>query len=202
MARGRFITFEGIDGSGKSTALRGVAAALEADGLDILVTREETPSWTGDAVRRAIEEHAPPLATTFLFLADRARHVPELEAALAAGRHVLCDRFHHSTYAYQSVTLAGEVDNPLSFLRALHAPLGLVPDHTILLDIRPDIALRRVHGRGAATPYEKQAFLGEVAAAYRDLAAADAQRFTVIDGDQEPDAVLEAALRAVRKRLA
>jgi dTMP kinase len=192
--RGRFIVFEGIDGSGKSTAIRTVADALDRD--DVVVTREETESWRGDAVRRHIDERGDPWATLHLFLADRAAHVPEIMAHLAAGKHVLCDRFLHSTLAYQSVTLAGQMDDPVDHLRSLHEPWCIAPDHVILFDLSPEIALERIHGRGDTTPYEKVDFLTKVRSSYHKLATTDG--FTILDASRAAAEVSAEALDTVR----
>src|SRR4051812_35393040 len=164
---GRLIVFEGIDGSGKSTCLARIAERLRTDGLDVVATREETQTATGDWVRRSIQEKWDPLATTFLFLADRARHVREMRSWLDAGKHVLCDRFVHSTFAYQSVTLARAGVFPseleaLPFLQAMHEPWCPLPDRVLLFTCDPEAAVRRVTQRGASTPYEKSVFLGQV----------------------------------------
>lgn len=195
--RGRFVAFEGIDGSGKSTAVRRVAEALQGRGVDVVATREETDSWLGEAVRRSIAEHLDPLTTLHLFVADRAQHVPQIKADLEAGRHVLSDRFHHSTYAYQSVTLAGRLPDPLAHLRSLHVPLGLEPDHVLLFDVDAAVAVARADGRGATTPYEKVAFLERVAEAYRGLAAAEPERFHVLDAGRDLESVVAEATGVV-----
>jgi dTMP kinase len=207
MARGTLIAFEGIDGSGKSTCIARVAEGLRSGGLDVAATREETQSTTGDWVRRSVQEKWDPLATTFLFLADRARHVQEIEAWRNAGRHVLCDRYVHSTYAYQGVTLARNGTFPtaldaLPFLQGMHLPWCPQPDHVLLFTCDPEAAVRRVQERGAATPYEKTAFLAQVQETYRVLAQRDAARFTVIDSDRHIDAVANDAAAIVRRLLA
>jgi dTMP kinase len=205
--RGRLIAFEGIDGSGKSTCIARVAEELRAAGVDVVATREETATATGDWVRRSIQERWDPLATTFLFLADRARHLQEINAWRAAGRHVLCDRFVHSTFAYQGVTLARSGAFPtaldaLPFLQGLHEPWCPLPDRVLLFTCDPEAAVRRVQDRGHSTPYEKATFLGEVQEAYRALARKDAGRFTVIDSDRHIDAVAADAAEIVKRLLA
>lgn len=197
-SRGKFVVFEGIDGSGKSTAIRAVADALDRD--DILVTREETETWRGDAVRRHIEEHGDPWATLHLFLADRAAHVPEIRSHLERGEHVLCDRFMHSTLAYQSVTLGDQVTDVTGHLRRMHEPWCIAPDHVILFDVDPKVALERIHGRGDATPYEKVGFLAKVRDVY--LRLADEDGFTVIDASRSPQDVIADATAAVKRFLA
>lgn len=196
----RFITFEGIDGSGKTTAMAAAAKALMAQGAHVWTTREETQTPYGDLVRASIQEGAPPLATTYLFLADRAQHIGDIRRHLEDGP-VLSDRFLHSTLAYQSVTLDGIVDDPESFLRGLHEPLGLEPDHVVLLDLPADVAVSRVAARGLPTAYEKVAFLEKVRQKYRQLAEAEADRFTVLDATMDQDALAEAAADAVRALL-
>jgi dTMP kinase len=199
--RGRLVAFEGIDGSGKSTALAAVAAGLRAQGLRLESTREETDGPTGEAVRRSIDEGWPPLATAFLFAADRAVHVRAIEATLARGVHVLSDRFLHSSLAYQSVTLKGVVPDPLAFLRSLHAGWCPEPDHVVLVTCDPEAAVSRITQRGQATAYEKAAFLAQVQHAYLRLAREAPTRFTIVDGGQPAELLAQDALRAVLSAL-
>ncbi|MEA3204188.1 MAG: dTMP kinase [Thermoplasmata archaeon] len=206
MAQGKLIAFEGIDGSGKSTCIARIAEALRASGTDVVATREETQSASGDWVRRSIQEKWDPLATTFLFLADRARHVQEIQAWRAAGRHVLCDRYVHSTYAYQGVTLAKAGRFPsaldaLPFLHGLHEPWCPLPDRVLLFTCDPEAAVRRVQERGATTPYEKGAFLAQVQETYLALAKRDAGRFTLVDSDRHIDEVAREAAAVVQRLL-
>ena len=195
---GRLVSFEGIDGSGKSTVLARVAEALRHDGVDVVATREETATPTGDWVKRSIQERWDPLATTFLFLADRVRHAKEIQAWRQAGRHVLCDRYLHSTYAYQSVTLADRMPEPLPFLQALHEAWCPMPERVLLFTCDPELAVRRIQGRPSTTPYEKAAFLGRVQEAYLAMAKRDGGRFTVLDSDRPLDAVVAEATTVVR----
>ncbi len=190
---GRFITFEGIDGSGKTTALGAVHEGLASQGTKVWATREETDTWLGETVRRSITEGASPWTTAFLFLADRASHVPAIEARLGSG-HVLCDRFQESTYAYQGATLGWDA---VDALRAAHESWCLRADHVLLFDLPVEVAIARAEARGATTPYEKQAFLEKVRANYLRLAAAEPDRFTVIDASRSADAVAAEALRVV-----
>lgn len=200
--RGRFVVFEGIDGSGKSTALAAVAERLWQDGVQVATTREETATQTGDWVRASIQDGLDPLATTFLFLADRARHVPELAAWTAQGRHVLCDRFLHSTLAYQGVTLRGRFGDPLPFLRALHEPWCPQPDRVILFRADPAACVERTRRRAAeTTPYEKVQFLEQVQDVYLRLAREEPERFVVLDADRPLARVVEDAEAEVRRAL-
>ncbi|HET6399666.1 MAG TPA: dTMP kinase [Candidatus Thermoplasmatota archaeon] len=181
--RGRFITFEGIDGSGKSTAIAAVGQALASSGVALLQTREESDGASGAWVRQSIEQRMDPLATTFLFLADRAQHALAIAQALDAGRHVLCDRYEHSTLAYQGVTLRGRMPDPVGWIRRLHEPVPARPDHVLLFDVDPAQALERARARGAMAPYEKAAFLQEVREAYLRLARED-PRVHVLDASR------------------
>ncbi len=190
-----FITFEGIDGSGKSTALEAVQEHLSAK-APVWVTREET-DLMGPAIRRSIQEGADPRVTTHLFVADRAVHVKEIRRHLDAGEWVLCDRYAHSTLAYQGVTLAGPVDDADAWLRSLHTPMGLWPDLVLWFDVDPAIAVERVKGRGATAPYEKVAFLEKVRANYAALAASEPERITRIDASQSPEKVAADAIAAI-----
>ena len=196
--RGRFIVFEGIDGSGKSTTLAAVAAALRKEGHEVVEAREETTTEAGQWVKRAVAEKWDALATSFLFMADRARHVIEIEKDLDAGKTVLCDRFLHSTLAYQSVTLEGRLPNPVAFLRHLHDGWCLQPDRVLLFRADPTRCLERIRKRGQATPYEKIEFLGRVQEAYAALGRAEPQRFHTIDAERDLVAVAADATQIVR----
>ncbi|MFA5944683.1 MAG: dTMP kinase [Candidatus Thermoplasmatota archaeon] len=198
---GRFIAFEGIDGSGKSSTLARVAAALRKTGVDVVETREETATERGAWVRKAIAEGWDPITTTLLFVADRAEHAKEIEAWLAAGKTVLCDRYVHSTYAYQSVTLAGRIPDPHAFLRRLHEPWCPMPDHVLLFRADPARCLDRVRKRGETTAYEKVEFLNRVQEAYLSEARSDG-RIAVLDAERDIQAVGVDALAQVKAWLA
>ena len=197
--RGRFIVFEGIDGSGKSSTLAAVAAALRKEGREVVETREETPSETGQWVKRSIAEKWDPLATSFLFAADRARHVEEIERHLEAGRTVLCDRFMHSTLAYQSVTLRNRMKDPVTFLRRLHDGWCPTPDHVLFFRADPAKSVERVRKRGQTAPYEQVAFLQNVQNAYESLAKAEKGLFHVLDAERDLVAVSMDATAIIRR---
>lgn len=199
---GRFIAFEGIDGSGKSSTLDRVARALAKDGHDVVATREETATERGAWVRKSIEGKWDPLATTFLFVADRAEHAREIRAWLAAGKTVLCDRYVHSTYAYQGLTLQGHVPDPRAFLHGLHAGWCPMPDKVLLFKADPARCLERVRKRGQAAAYEKAAFLEQVQAAYLEEARRDPGRVHVIDAERGIEDLGRDALALVRGWLA
>lgn len=190
--RGRFIVLEGIDGSGKSTLAQALGRALDKNGERPWVTREETDTPRGAWVRQSIAEGWDPLATTFLFLADRAEHARRIEERLSAGQSVLCDRYMHSTLAYQHVTLSGRLLDVDDFLLRLHEGLPR-PDRVLLLDLDPERAMARLGDRTGRARYEKAAFLREVRAQYLALAAKDAS-MVVVDADRPADAVLSDCL--------
>ncbi|NII75265.1 dTMP kinase [Dyella sp. SG562] len=200
--RGKFISLEGGEGAGKSTLLAGLRACIEARGVDLLLTREPGGTTLGEAVRGIVLDPAlrGMAAETELLLmfASRAQLVRELiEPALAAGRWVLCDRFTDASYAYQG----GGRGQPVERIEALEqwATGGLAPDLTLLLDLPVATGRARAAGRGEADRIEVEAdaFFERVRAAYRTRAAAQPQRFRVIDASHSPEEVLRAAEQAI-----
>ena len=196
--RGRFITFEGIDGAGKTTIIRRIEPELRSRGYRVVITTEPTRTWLGDAVKRSYDDDIGPLAETFLFLADRARHTIQIREWLARGATVVSDRYADSTYAYQGARLRGIVDDPIRWLRSVSAPAVLQPDLTILLDIPPRLGLRRIAGRKRKIRFERKAFLTSVAENYLQLARS--RRFARIDGSLSADAVACEAMRIIDRR--
>jgi len=196
--RGRFITFEGIDGAGKTTIIRRIEPELRSRGYRVVITTEPTRTWLGDAVKRSYDDDIGPLAETFLFLADRARHTIQIREWLARGATVVSDRYADSTYAYQGARLRGIVDDPIRWLRSVSAPVVLQPDLTILLDIPPRLGLRRIAGRKRKIRFERKAFLTSVAENYLQLARS--RRFARIDGSLSADAVAREAMRVIDRR--
>jgi dTMP kinase len=187
------VTLEGIDGSGKTT----VAAALQ-DSLspETVFTREPTGSWYGEAVDRSIgDDDADPLAELFLYTADHADHLSRLiRPALREGRLVVSDRYADSRYAYQGATLAGEVTRPVEYVRGIHEPFTREPDLTLYLDVPPETGAERA---GASNKFETAGYLGRVRENYEDLVDTDPARFVRIDATRSPEAVVEAAERAI-----
>lgn len=202
-----FVTFEGIEGSGKSTHLRALAAHLRTAGHVVVETREPGGTPAGLAIRRLLlgPEALPltPLAELLLYLADRAQHVDEvIRPALAAGQVVLCDRFSDSTLAYQGY--ARGLD--LAVLRTLdeRARGGIAPSLTVLLDCPVDVGLGRARGRaGTIDRFEREtaAFHERVRAGFHALAAADPRRFIIVDAAASIADVQARVLDAVRARL-
>lgn len=194
------VTFEGIDGSGKTTVSRRVADLLRARGEHVFLTGEPTRTWTGEAVRRSYHDDVGPLAESFLFLADRAVHQEEIRRHLAARELVLCDRYADSTYAYQGARLAGVIDRPVEFLRRITEPWLRAPDVTLYLRIPADLGLARIADRPEKVRFEELAFLRKVARNYDGLAKG--RRFVVLDGRGSAESVARDAMAAIDRRLA
>ena len=203
----RFVTFEGGDGTGKSTQIRALESYLISRGRACLVTREPGGTELGALLRRVLLEAggAPiaPSSELFLYLADRAQHVSEvIRPALAAGKMVLCDRFTDSTLAYQGY--GRNLD--LSLLRQFNsvADAGTTPDLTLLLDCPIEIGLARTASRQAQADSpnedrferEKLEFHEKVRAGFLDLARQEPHRFRIIDAAQEA-ADVSSAIRKI-----
>ncbi len=194
-----FVTFEGIDGSGKTTVSRRVTDTLRARGEKVFLTGEPTKRWTGEAVRHSYADDVGPLADSFLFLADRAAHQGELREHLGQGELVISDRYADSTYAYQGARLRGIVPRPIPFLRAMSEPWLLEPDLTLLLKIPADLGLRRIADRPTKVRFEELPFLRTVARNYDALAKS--RRFVVLDGRRDAERVALEAVEVIGRRL-
>jgi dTMP kinase len=195
--RGRFITFEGGEGSGKSTQIRRLAARLEGQGRIVRQTREPGGSPMGECIRGLLLDPAARLdamTQIFLFCAARHDHVVELiEPALIRGEWVLCDRFADSSRAYQGA--AGEIPEDLVRIFEKAAIGETKPDLTIILDIAPGKGLARANRRRGkndkADAFEAAdlAFHERVRQGYLALAVAEPERCVVINADQTEDAI-------------
>ncbi len=192
-SRGKFITFEGGEGCGKTTQIKLLSEALTAQSIAHIVTREPGGTTLAERIRPLVVEASgsteewSPLAETLLFLAARVQHWQQkIAPALAAGSWVLCDRFIDSTLVYQGMGKG----LGLEYLRGLHrALLGNVwlPDITLLLDISPEIGLKRAATRsGNETRFEEMetAFHQKLRAGFLEIAAAEPARFCVINAEQ------------------
>jgi dTMP kinase len=179
------ITLEGLDGSGKTT----VWEALHDSHPAATFTREPTESWYGEAVNRAIDGDADPLATLFLFTADHAAHLSStVEPALANGDLVIADRYSDSRYAYQAAALEdSDLQRPMEYIRGIHQAFTRPPDATIYIDVDPQTAVGR---SGATNQFEQEAFLSRVEANYERLIDAEPGRFVRVDGHQSPEEVI------------
>lgn len=184
-----FITFEGTDGSGKSTQLRMLASELRLRGHEVVSTREPGGTPLGAHIRQLVleaEEHVDPLAELLLYAADRAQHVRTLiRPAVESGHIVLSDRYADATAAYQGAG-RGFPDEIISELIAL-ATGGLMPDMTVVFDLTVDESLRRsAHRKGSGGKLDKldaedAAFHTRVRDAYHRIAAAEPERVHIID---------------------
>jgi len=211
MSRGFFLTFEGLDGSGKSTQLRKLAAHLEAQGHAVTVTRQPGDTRIGERIRTLIldsrTEHIAPLTELGLMFSDRAQGIAEIiRPALDAGRIVLCDRFTDSTEAYQG----GGRQLGSDLVLRMHAVMcgGIKPNLTILLlpDFNRSLArARRRNDRSDKDENrfesEDQAFYRRVYDKYREIAARDPGRVVVIEGDQPIESIHQQIVRLVDEKL-
>jgi dTMP kinase len=205
--RGRFITFEGGEGAGKSTQLRLLTTCLLESGHDVRVTREPGGSPGAEDIRKLLVEGEPerwtPLAETLLFLAARADHVARIiDPALAGGAWVLCDRFADSTVVYQGAGRGLGVE----CVRSLQRQVGEVrPDLTFILDIDPRDGLMRTNKRGAAeNRFEKfdGGFHARLRESFLQIAREEPDRCIVVDAGRAQDVVAEEIWSHVKARFA
>jgi len=186
MPKGKLITLEGIDGTGKSST----AQMLKKSFPEAVFTREPTQSWIGKAVKRSIESDGDPLSELFLFVADHAEHIAKvIRPTLAEGKIVISDRYSDSRYAYQGVTLSDDFDDAVAWVQGLHRGWTVVPDMTILFTIDPEVAVSRCGVRGDKTKFEKHEFLKKVQDNFFRLAREEPHRFVIIDAGAELEKV-------------
>ena len=198
-SRGQFITFEGIDGSGKTTQMRLLVRRLQTQGRDVLEAVEPGGTSVGRQIRHVLLDAANqdlrPTTELLLYFASRAQNVEQcIVPALAAGQIVVCDRFTDSTLAYQGYARGLGAETVLALDRI--ACRGLAPDLTLLIDLDLDTALARAHKRNARgatdeTRMDDQSreFHQKVRNAYLALAKQHAGRFRVIDGRGTPEEI-------------
>ncbi len=215
--RGKFITFEGLDGCGKSTQMEKLAAALRAYGLPVVVTREPGGTPTGEKIRQWLLDTGTsglaPLAELALMFASRAQHIKEvIHPALAEGRILLCDRFTDSTEAYQG---GGRKLSSPPVLALHHILCGdLQPELTILMDSDLTLSVERARRRNKSrTPrnggkhdenrfeQESRAFFERVRNAYLAIAARETERVVSVDARGTPDETHRKILEIVRRKL-
>jgi len=212
--RGFFLTFEGLDGSGKSTQLRKLAAHLESLGVAVTITRQPGGTSIGDRIRALLldsrTEHIDPMTELGLMFSDRAQGIAEvIRPAIEAGRVVLCDRYTDSSEAYQG----GGRQLGSEIILRMHQTLcgGLNPDLTLLLlpDFNRSLArARRRNDRTASAgkdegrfETEDEAFYRRVHDKYQEIAARDPERVAVFAGDQSIDAIHQRIVALVEQRL-
>lgn len=199
---GLFVTFEGGEGSGKSTQIESLARALRAAGLPVRTLREPGGTAVGEAVRAVLLDTAHDAmsdrAELLLYEAARAQLVEEvIRPALDAGEIVLCDRYADSTTAYQGHGRGLDLAE-IERLNAI-ATGGLIPDRTLLLDIDPAVGLKRATGATGADRLEREAlaFHERVRAGFLAIASAERQRVRVIDGSITPHEVAALVMHAL-----
>lgn len=200
-ARGVFVTFEGGEGSGKSTQIKRVARHLETAGVAVRVLREPGGTTVGERIRAILLDPASAgmdaHTELLLYEAARAQLVAEVvEPALASGEAILCDRFFDSTTAYQGYGRGLDLDEIDALNHA--ATVGLVPHRTVLLDVEPSTGLGRAT-RGGADRLESEdlAFHERVRAGFLEIARAEPERFRVVDGTGDVDMVAQRVSRAL-----
>jgi dTMP kinase len=205
-----FITFEGIEGSGKTTQLNRLAAALRERGKNVVVTKEPGGTPLADRIRAILLDSGnviDPVAELFLFAASRRQNVMEvIRPAIARGDVVLCDRFTDSTLAYQGFGRLLTLDK----LRALNdwATDSTKPDAVLIFDISEETGLSRARSRNEGAVADEGRFELEdlrfhrrVREGYLTLAAAEPRRYVVIDADGTADEVYERMMQALEGRL-
>lgn len=186
-SRGRFITFEGIDGAGKSTHIAGVAELIRLHGYQVVSTREPGGTPLGEKLRELLLHEPMHLETeAMLMFAARREHLARvIEPALARGDWVVCDRFSDATYAYQGGGRGLDKAKFAVLEQWVHGHLQ--PDLTFLFDLPPGVAEQRISAQGRELDrfeQEKRDFHVRVRAAYLERAAAAPRRITVINADQ------------------
>jgi dTMP kinase len=216
--RGKFITFEGLDGCGKSTQLEKLAKVLRVQHLSVVVTREPGGTPSGEKIRHLLLDSGTsalaPLAELALMFASRAQHIKEvIQPALGEGRIVLCDRFTDSSEAYQG---GGRKLGSEAVLALHHALCGdLQPDLTILMDSDPVVSVERARRRNKVTTLghkhdeynenrfeqESRAFFGRVRNAYLAIAEREPMRVTVVDARGTPEKTHKLIKEVVAKKL-
>lgn len=202
-----FITFEGIEGSGKTTQQRLVAEHLRAKGRTVVSTKEPGGTPLADRIRAIVLDSAnviDPIAEVFLFAASRRQHTMEvIEPALARGEIVLCDRYADSTLAYQGFGRLIDLDR----LRALNnwATDALVPHRTLLFDLPEEVGLTRARSRNATADMdegrfelEDLRFFRRVREGYLSMALAEPRRYVVIDANADVDTVFTRTLAVLK----
>ena len=205
--RGRFISFEGGEGVGKSTQAKLLLSSLQVEGRDALLTREPGGSPGAEEIRKLLVEGQPdrwtPLAETLLFLAARTDHVARtIEPALAAGIWVISDRFADSTFVYQGIARRLGMETVRHLQQA--AMGDFAPDLTIVLDLDPHEGLKRAAMRGEAeNRFERcdTAFHEQLRTGFLEIAGREPQRCAVVGASRSTDAIAGNVWRIVKARL-
>jgi len=207
---GLFLSFEGIDGAGKSTHIEALAAALRARGRTVVLTREPGGTPLAEQLRTlALNESMDPLTEALLMFAARRDHLQQvIEPALARGDAVLCDRFTDATFAYQGAgrgfdtQVLETLEDWVQTVPALPPPRLRQPDVTVWFDLPPAVAAQRLAGARVPDKFESQpqAFFERVAAGYAARAQADPGRFLRVPAGQPREAVWQALQTGLQAR--
>jgi dTMP kinase len=215
MTKGIFISFEGIDGAGKSSHISALADALKSSGKTVVLTREPGGTPLAERLRELVlHEAMDPLTEALLVFAARREHVVNvIEPALARGDVLLCDRFTDATFAYQGagrkfdLQVLSFLEQSVQYSSALAAQkpesLGIrQPDLTVWFDVPPAVAAQRLAAARTPDKFESQSieFFERVVAGYAARAAQQPQRFARINGHQTIDAVRADVMAAVRAK--
>lgn len=204
MARGKFITFEGCDGSGKSTQLRLLSEYLTKEGIAHIFTREPGGGKISESIREILlsgkNSEMTDECEALLYAAARVQHLHDrVEPALQAGKLVICDRYVDSSFAYQAY--ARELG--MEFIEKINAFAleHYLPDATVFIDLSPEDAFQRKHGADENDRLEQagMAFHRRVYEGYKALAAKN-ERFIAVDGKQSPAQIFEEVLYSLRER--
>ena len=187
-----FVSFEGLDGCGKTTQARLLADALAAEGADVVLTREPGGTPLGESIRDLVlhGDHVAPWAEAALYAASRAQHVEQvIRPALDRGATVVCDRYLDSSVAYQGVGRGLGLESVLQLNLAVVG--GLLPDRTFLVEVDAETAAARVGGSPDRIERDGAGLWDRVAGAYRELAERYPERYVVVDGRRPVAAVAE-----------
>ncbi|MEM2387749.1 MAG: dTMP kinase [Candidatus Thermoplasmatota archaeon] len=187
--KGKLVTIEGIDGSGKTT----VAKILHKKISNSILTFEPTDGWIGKTIKKAINKQADGITLALLFCADRNEHLKEIKKWIEDGKIVICDRYFDSTLAYQKEQL--KFENAEKWLLNLQ-PFLIKPDLTILLKIEVKKAIERIKRKKIF--FEKEEFLARVQKNYLEMAKEE--RFFIVDAEKSIDEIINECLEEMRKR--
>mgnify|MGYP003957628909 FL=1 len=209
MDSGKLITFEGLDGCGKSTQQEKATDWLKVQGYSVLKTRQPGGTVIGQQIRDILlnpeHEELQPESELLLYLADRIQHLQDsILPAKAAGKIVLCDRFHDSTVAYQGYGRGLNLNSIESIVEHCIKPYS--PDLTILLNIAPEtiasrLERRQEHVEKDRLDLESLSFFKRVAQGFQELSAAEPERFVCINGEQEIELIHQEIINILQQRL-
>jgi len=208
-----FISFEGIEGSGKTTNIRHAVGFLRDKGHDCVITREPGGTRIGEKIRAILldpsSKEMDPLTELLLYTADRSQHIKELIAPfLSAGKTVVCDRYYDATVVYQGYARGLDTELILRLHRLLFK--NLKPYITLLLDLPPEIGLSRAWKQidngdrdRVETRFEKETLLfhKKVRSGYLEMARLEPERFRIIDASKEPDQVRKEIIRTLSEEI-